>query len=134
MSTLYIVTKKNENISFGLNQTVRERERERERERKRKAIFSLRFTGFYQSDLVRSRIKADLHDEGYAWVSESQDFAKVQGSDFHGNRENVVSREITPFEVGFLHMCVQRNAIQFFFFRPYDCILAITWPSLIRIE
>ena len=57
--------------------------------------------GFRRSDLVRSRIKADLHDEGYTWVLESQDSAKVQGSGFHENREKVVSREITPFEVGF---------------------------------
>ena len=35
------------------------------------------------------------------WVPESQDSAKVQGSGFHENREKVVSREITPFEVGF---------------------------------
>ena len=77
------------------------RERERVRERERKAIFSLRFTGFRRSDLVRSRIKADLRDEGYAWVPESQDYAKVKGLGFHGYREKVVSREITPFEVGF---------------------------------
>ena len=64
-------------------------------------IFSLRFTGFRRSDLVRSRIKADLRDEVYAWVLESPDSAKVQGSGFHKNRENAVSREITPFEVGF---------------------------------
>ena len=56
---------------------MRERERERERER------------------------SNLRDEGYAWVSESQDFAKVQGSGFHRNREKVVFREIKPFEVGF---------------------------------
>ena len=33
------------------------------------------------------------------WVLESQDSAKVQGSGFHENRENAVSRESTPFEV-----------------------------------
>ena len=74
-------------LSFGISQTVRERVRERERERERKSIFSLRFTGFRRSDLVRSRIKADLGDEVYAWVPESQDSAKVQGSGFHENRE-----------------------------------------------
>ena len=84
-------------LSFGLSQTVRERVREREREE----IFSLRFTGFRRSDLVRSRIKADLRDEVYEWVPESQDSAKVQGLGFHGNREKAVSRESTPFEVGF---------------------------------
>ena len=47
------------------------------------------------------RIKADLRDEGYTWILESQDYAKVQGSGFHRNREKVVSLEITPFEVGF---------------------------------
>ena len=61
------------------------RERDREKERERKAIFSLRFTGFHRSDLVRSRVKAYLRDEGYVWVPESQDSAKVQGSGFHGN-------------------------------------------------
>ena len=52
-------------------------------------------------DLVRSRIKANLRDEVYAWVPESQDSAKVQGSGFHENREKAVSLESTPFEVGF---------------------------------
>ena len=47
------------------------------------------------------RIKADLRDEGYTWVPKSQYSAKVQGSGFHGNREKAVSRETTPFEVGF---------------------------------
>ena len=55
--------------------------------------------GFRRSDLVRSRIKVDLRDKGYAWVSELQDSAKVQGSGFHENREKVVFREITPSEV-----------------------------------
>ena len=64
-------------------------------------IFSLRFTGFRRSDLVRLRIKADLRDEVYAWVPKSQDSAKVQGSGFHKNREKAVSRESTPFEVEF---------------------------------
>ena len=57
--------------------------------------------GFRRSNLVRSRIKADLRDASYAWVPESQDSAKVQGSGFHGNREKAVSREIIPYEVGF---------------------------------
>ena len=57
--------------------------------------------GFRPSDLVRSRIKANLRDEVYVWIPESQDYAKVQGSGFHGNREKAVSRESTPFEVGF---------------------------------
>ena len=35
------------------------------------------------------------------WVLKSQDFAKVQGWGFFGNREKVVSREIMLFEVGF---------------------------------
>ena len=54
-------------------------------------IFSLRFTGFRPSDLVRSIIKADLRDASYAWVPESQDSSKVQGSGFHKNREKAVS-------------------------------------------
>ena len=85
-------------IFFALIQTV---ERDSKRERERKAIFSLRFTGFHRSNLVRSRIKANLRDARYAWVPESQDSAKVQGSGFHENREKAVSSEITPFEVRF---------------------------------
>ena len=57
--------------------------------------------GFRQSELDNPRIKIDLLDESYAWIQESPDSVKVQGSGFHGNRENVVSCEITPFEVGF---------------------------------
>ena len=57
--------------------------------------------GFHRSELGSPRIKADLRDEGYAWVPESQDSAKFQGSGFHENREKVVSLESTPFEVGF---------------------------------
>ena len=34
-------------------------------------------------------------------VSESQDYAKVQGSGFHENLEKTVSWESTPFEVEF---------------------------------
>ena len=83
-------------LSF-LSQPNRKRERERERE----ASFSLRFTGFHKSEFGSTRIKADICDEGYAWVLESQDSTKVQGLGFNGNREKVVSREITPFEVGF---------------------------------
>ena len=33
------------------------------------------------------RVKAALRNESYTWVLESQDFAKVQGSGFHRNRE-----------------------------------------------
>ena len=75
---------KYQNISFGITPN-RKRERERERERERKAIFSLRFMSFRRSDLVGSRVKVALRDESYAWVPESQDFAKVQSSDFHEN-------------------------------------------------
>ena len=57
--------------------------------------------GFHRSELGSPRIKADLRDEGYTWVPESQDSVKVQGSDFQGNQEKVVSSEITSFEVGF---------------------------------
>ena len=118
---------------FGLIQTV---ERERESNRERKSIFSLRFTGFRRSDLVRSRTKADLRNEGYTWVPESQDSAKVQGLDFHGNQDKVVSHEITSFEVGFspsrVNLCLRacvcpRRCCLVFFLRPHDCILVITW-------
>ena len=85
-------------LIFGLIQIV---ERERGGERERKSTFSLRFTRFHRSELGNPRIKADLRDEGCVWIQESPDSAKVRGSGFHGNQENVVSREITPFEVGF---------------------------------
>ena len=77
-------------LIFGLIRTV-EREREGEGERERKPNFSLRFTGFHRSELDNPRIKADLHDEGYTWVPESQDSTKVQGLGFHENREKAVS-------------------------------------------
>ena len=57
---------------------------------------------FFQSELGRSRVKAALHDESYTWIPKSQDFVKVQGSGFHGNREKAVFLEITLFEVVFL--------------------------------
>ena len=63
------------NISqFGLEQYVREREM-----REKKSKFLCNFTRFCLSKLGRSRVKATLRDESYAWVPESQDFAKVQG-------------------------------------------------------
>ena len=86
------------NISqIGLEQNVREREREG----RKKASFSGDFTRFCRSELGKPRVKAALRDESYAWVPESQDLAKVQGSGFHGNREKAVSQEITLFKVGF---------------------------------
>ena len=78
----------------------RKRERERDREKK-KASFSLQFTSFRRSDLVGLRVKVSLRDESSTWVPESQDFAKVQSSGFHENREKVVSQEIILLEVGF---------------------------------
>ena len=48
------------------------------------------------------RVKAAICDESYVWVPESQDFAMVQGSGFHKNREKAVFQEITLFEVRFL--------------------------------
>ena len=59
------------------------RDKERKREREEKQPFSGDFTGFFRLELGRTRVKTDLHDESYAWVLESQDFAKVQGSGFH---------------------------------------------------
>ena len=53
-----------------------EREREREDEEEKRP-FSDDFTGFCQSELGKPRVKAALCDESYAWVPESQDFAKV---------------------------------------------------------
>ena len=77
------------NISqIGLEQNVRERER---REKKSKLLGD--FTRFCRSELGKSRVKATLRDESYAWVPESQDLAKVQGSGFHGNREKAVSEK-----------------------------------------
>ena len=51
---------------------------ERERERKEKQPFSGDFTGFYRSKLDMTRVKAALRDQSYAWLLESQDFAKVR--------------------------------------------------------
>ena len=85
---------------------MRERERERGGREKKQASFSDNFTRFCRSKLGRLRVKDALRDESYAWVSESQDFAKVQGSGFHGNREKAVSREITLFKVGFFSYSV----------------------------
>ena len=97
---------KSRNISqFGLAPDVRERERERERGRK-KSSFSDDFTRFCRSELDKPRVKAAIHDESYAWVPESQDFSKVQGSGLHENREKAVSLEITQIEVGFLSYSV----------------------------
>ena len=81
---------------FGLRTNRREREK-----KKRKPRFSLQFTGFHLSELDNLRVKVYLRDEGYAWVSESQDSTKVQGSGFHKNREKALSQETMPFEVGF---------------------------------
>ena len=73
---------------------------------KEKQHFFGDFTRFCPSELSMPRVKAALRDESHAWVSESQDFAKVQGSGFHKNREKAVSREITLIEVGFLSYSV----------------------------
>ena len=62
--------------------------------------------GFCRSELGRTRVKVALRDESYAWVPESQDFTKVQGSGFHGNLEKAVSQEIKLIEVGFLFYSV----------------------------
>ena len=61
---------------------------------------------FYRSELDRSRVKAALRDENYTWVSESQDFTKVQGLGFHKNREKAVSGEITLFKAEFFSYLV----------------------------
>ena len=44
---------------------------ERERERKEKQPFYGDFTGFFRSELDRTRVKAALRYESYAWVLES---------------------------------------------------------------
>ena len=54
---------------------------------KEKQHFSDDFTRFFRSELGKTIIKVVLRDKSYAWVPESQDFAKVQGSGFHINRE-----------------------------------------------
>ena len=56
----------------------REREREREIEKKEKQPFSGDFTGFCRSELDRTKVKAALLNESYAWILESKDFAKVR--------------------------------------------------------
>ena len=78
------------------------RERERE-EGEKQASFSEDFTRFCRSELGKPRVEVALRDESYMWVPESENFAKVQGSGFHGNQ---VSREITLFEVGFFSFSV----------------------------
>ena len=50
---------------------------------KEKQPFSCDFTGFCRLELGKPRVKAALRNESYAWVPESQDFAKVQGLGFH---------------------------------------------------
>ena len=80
--------------------------RELERGGRKKESFSSDFTGFFRSKLSRLGVKVALRDESYTWVLESQDFAKVQGSGFHGNREKAVSEEITLFEIGFFSYSV----------------------------
>ena len=95
--------KSREISQFGLAPNVRERERD---EGEKKASFSSDFTGFCRSELGKPKVKAVLRDESYAWISESQYFAKVQGSGFHGNQEKAVSRKITQIEVGFLSYSV----------------------------
>ena len=58
-----------------------EREREREREEgEEKQPFSCDSTGFCRLELGMPRVKAALHDESYAWVPKSQDFAKTVSS------------------------------------------------------
>ena len=62
---------------------IEREKRERERERKEKKPFY----GDFRSKLGRTRVKATLRDKSYAWVPESQDFAKVQGSSFYKKQE-----------------------------------------------
>ena len=79
-------------------------ERERERERKEKQPFSNDFTGFCRSELDRTSVKAALRDESYAWVLESQDFAKVRV--FTKTKKRRCPGKITQIEVGFLSYLV----------------------------
>ena len=58
----------------------RETKSERERERIEEVSFSLPFMSFRWSKLDMPRVKVALRDESYAWVLESQDLAKAQGS------------------------------------------------------
>ena len=74
---------------------------------KEKQPFSDDFTWFCQAELSRTIVKAALPDESYAWVPESQDFAKVKGPGFSTKTEKkAVSQEITLIEVGFLSYSV----------------------------
>ena len=120
------------------------RDRERERERKEKQPFSGDFTRFCRSELDRTRVKAALRDESYAWALESQDFSKVQVfTETEKRRYPGKSRKLRygfyPTRFNFyLRACVcvskWRMMSSFFFLRPHYCVLAITWPSLIQIE
>ena len=92
------------NISqFGLEQNVRERDKEKGEKKAQASPKILR--GFASQNSAGRKVKL-LCDESYTWVPESQDFAKVQGSSFNENREKVMSREITLFEVGFFSYLV----------------------------
>ena len=66
-----------EEVSFW-SREKRDIEREKEKEREESKPLSGDFTGFCRSELGRPRVKAALRDESYAWVLESQDFAKVR--------------------------------------------------------
>ena len=70
-------------ISKKISQKYLDQTLEREREEgEEKQLFSGDFTGFCRSELSMPRVKSALQDESYAWVPESQDFAKVQGSGY----------------------------------------------------
>ena len=77
--------------------SVREREREN---RESKLFYSIH--EFRRSKLDRLGVKVALCDKSSAWISESQDFVKAQGSGFFfRNLENAVSWEIMLFELEF---------------------------------
>ena len=63
----------------------------RERNKIEEVRFSLPFKSFRRSELDKPRVKVALQDKSSAWVLESQDFAKAQGSGFFINREKSVS-------------------------------------------
>ena len=133
-----------ESSHFGLRPT-RKREREREREREKigsqaslfdsrdfvghssivqelKLLYETRATCGYRNHKILSRFKVQV-------------FIKTENRRCPG-KSRYLRYGFSPTQVNFcLRACVcPREMLSSFSLRPYDCILAITWPSLIRIE
>ena len=69
---------------FGLREKS---ERERERGERKENMSSTISRGFAGRNSAGRELKMLYAMKSYAWVLESQDFSKVQGSIFHGNQK-----------------------------------------------